>query len=93
MNSEELVKHLKSFIGRSVYYDEYGGGYIWGVNKKEHIEMIAQVEDIEEGNALVSIRGWGAIKNLKNLPCSPEQFQDYIGIFIAEAINEKLEKL
>lgn len=94
MERSELVKAIKRFIGEKVYYDEFGGGYIWGVGKKkkEGIQMIAQVEDVEEGNAVVSVRGWGAIQHLKNLPCSPEEFQDELGKFIAEAINEKLER-
>lgn len=91
MEKTELIKEIKRFIGDRVYYDEYGGGYIWGV-KKDGVEMVAQVEDVEEGNAVVSIRGWGVIQNLKNLPCSPEEFQDYLGEFIAEAINEKMER-
>ena len=94
MERSELIKAIKRFIGERVYYDEHGGGYIWGVGKEKHqgVQMIAQVEDIEEGNAVVSVRGWGAIQNLKNLPCSPEEFQDQLGDFIAEAINEKLER-
>lgn len=94
MENAELIKAIKRFIGDRVYYDEWGGGYIWGVvGKREEVQMIAQVEDVEEGNAVVSIRGWGAIQNLKKLPCSPEKFQDYLGEFIAEAINEKMERL
>lgn len=93
MENAELIKAIKRFIGDRVYYDEWGGGYIWGVvGKREEVQMIAQVEDIEEGNAVVSIRGWGVIQNLKDLPCSPEKFQDYLGEFIAEAINEKMER-
>jgi hypothetical protein len=93
MERSELIKAIKSFIGAHVEYDERGGGYLWGVQKnKENIQMIAQICDVEEGNPVVSIRGWGAIQHLKNLPCSPEEFQDYLGDFIAEAINEKLER-
>lgn len=93
MEKTELIKAIKKFIGDRVYYDEFGGGYIWGViGKREEVQMIAQVEDVEEENDVVSIRGWGAIQNLKNLPCSPEKFQDYLGEFIAEAINEKMER-
>jgi hypothetical protein len=29
---------------------------------------------------------------MENLPCSREEFQDAIGIFITDAINEKLNK-
>ena len=93
MEKTELIRAIKKFIGDRVYYDEFGGGYIWGVvGKSEEVQMIAQVEDVEEENAVVSIRGWGAIQNLKNLPCSPKKFQDYLGEFIAEAINEKMER-
>lgn len=94
MERSKLIRAIKSFIGERVYYDEHGGGYIWGVQKEKHkgIQMIAQVEDVEEGNAVVSVRGWGAIQHLNSLPCSPQQFQDYLGEFIAEAINEKLER-
>lgn len=90
MSRADLTKHIKSFMGNSVYYDPYGGGYIWG---KETNQMIAEAEEVEEGNAVVSVRGWGAIQNLKNLPCTPEEFQDAIGEFIVEAINEKLKTL
>jgi hypothetical protein len=88
------LKHLiRDFIGEKVYYDPYGGGYIWGKQKNSNgSQMIAQVEDVEEGNPVVSIRGWGAIQHLKNLPCSPEELQDELGRFIANAINDKLKE-
>lgn len=88
-----IEKTIKEFIG-TVEYDDYGGGYIWGRNQKNPgAQMIAEVPEIREGEAVLSIRGWGAIQNMENLPCSPEEFQDAIGRFIAEAINEKLNKL
>lgn len=89
----EIEKAIKNFVGK-VYYDTYGGGYIWGENQKgKGQQMVAQIPDVEEGEAVVSIRGWGAIQNLKDLPCSPDKFQDEIGKFVAEAINEKIKKL
>ena len=81
-----IIEAIKKYIG-TVYYDEYGGGYIWGENQKS---MIAQIPRVEEGKAVVSIRGWGEIQNLKDLPCSPEEFQNVIGRFVSDAINEKL---
>ena len=91
MNSIE--KMIKEFIG-TVEYDEYGGGYIWGKNQKYlGCQMVAEVPEIREGEPVLSIRGWGAIQNMENLPCSPEEFQDAIGRFITDAINEKLNKL
>jgi hypothetical protein len=89
---KELEKAIKDFIG-TVHYDTFGGGYIWGTKQNEEgVQMIAEIPEIEEGNAVVSIRGWGAIQNMKNLPCSPKEFQDTIGKFVADAINEKLAK-
>jgi hypothetical protein len=37
---------------------------------------------------IADVRGWGWIQKLKN----PEDKQDALGKFIADAINEKLEK-
>jgi hypothetical protein len=86
-------KDIHRFIGDEVYYDEYGGGYIWG-KKKKGIEMIAQIDIPELGNDPVSlIRGWGAIQNLmKSEPGYAERFQNTMGQWIADAINEKLER-
>lgn len=41
-----------------------------------------------DGLMIADVRGWGWIQKLDN----PEQVQDGIGEFIAEAINEKLER-
>ena len=85
-------KDIHKFIGKSVYYDEYGGGYIWG-KKKDCVEMIAQVDDIEpDHDPVLSIRGWGAIQHLMKEEGYAERFQDTMGEWIAEAINEKLER-
>lgn len=84
---EELIKQ---YLGE-VYYDELGGGYIWGKNQNKEIQMVAEIPEVREGENVVSIRGWGAIQNM-DLPCTPEDFQDAIGHFICDAINEKLNK-
>ncbi len=79
-----LQEQIKAFIGEKVKFDEYGSGYLWGVNKKGESQMIGEV------------RGWGSIQNLfKNKDGSldeekAENFQDEMGKFIAEAITEKL---
>jgi len=69
---------VKSFIGDVVVYDKEGG-YFWGKSKNDS-QMIAQV------------RGWGAIQNIFTHATEEEAgaFQDSLGEFIAEAINEKL---
>jgi hypothetical protein len=98
----KYLNEIKKFIGSSVKYDSWGGGYIWGVyteNKGE--QMLAQVVDVDEPpyegrepeTPIVSIRGWGAIQNLFNSVDEQEEFQDELGKFIAEAINEKLQKI
>ena len=64
---------------KDVYYDEYGQ-YLWSKQSSDGgIQMIGEV------------RGWGAIQNL-NIE-DPDKFQDEVGKFIAEAINEKVQRL
>jgi hypothetical protein len=78
-----MSEEIKKFIGVAKH-DEYKGTYIWGVDKTGGHQMIAE------------IRGWGAIQNMfKSKDGSinfedAEKFQDELGEFIAEAINEKL---
>lgn len=76
---EELVPTIEWFIGHAEF-DKNGGGYIWGVDKNSNYQMIAEV------------RGWGAIQQLFKHEIEAAVFQDKIGQFIAEAINEKLER-
>jgi len=93
-------KEIKQFIGSEVKYDTWGGGYLWGQHK-EGAEMIAEVVDVDEPayegkepeTPVVSIRGWGAIQHLFTTTEEQEQFQDELGIFIQDAINEKLKSI
>lgn len=86
-------KAIRKFIGKKVRFDEYGGGYIWGDHPGEGEQMIAQVEDPAEAKELqLSIRGWGAIQHLFATAKEAGEFQDDLGKWIAEAINEKLER-
>jgi hypothetical protein len=77
---------VEDFIGEKVIYHVEGQN-IYGINNKGELQNIADV------------RGWGAIQNLfKNKDGSirnneAESFKDELGQFIADAINEKLEKL
>lgn len=41
-----------------------------------------------EGKMIADVRGWGWIQKMKH----PEQVQDNMGQFIADAINEKYER-
>ena len=64
---------------KDVYYDEYGQ-YLWSKQSSDG------------GSQLIGeVRGWGAIQNLPIT--SPDKFQDEVGKFIAEAINEKVQRL
>ena len=76
MSKEEL----KKFIGKAEY-DKYGSGYIWGLRDNE-MQMLADLQ----------VRGWGAIQNMFDVGEDAEKFQDEIGNFIADAINEKIER-
>lgn len=79
-----MVK-VSDFIGEKATYDESGQN-IFGVDKKGGLQIIADV------------RGWGAIQNLfKNANGTIKEkeamkFQDDLGEWLAEAINEKLER-
>lgn len=79
-------KEITEFIGTSASFDDYGG-YIWGNREDGHLQMIGEV------------RGWGAIQNLfkdanGNFELEKaEEFQDALGNFIVDAINEKIERI
>jgi hypothetical protein len=64
---------------KDVYYDEFGT-HIWNKDKEGDIQKVAD------------IRGWGAIQNLFKTQKEAEEFQDEIGKFIADAINEKVQR-
>ena len=97
----KYLKEIKQFIGESVQYDKWGGGYLWGMDKKGGAEMIAEVVDVDEPafegkepeTPVVSIRGWGAIQHLFKKHEDQVAFQNELGIFIQDAINEKLKTL
>lgn len=73
------------FIGEKAVYDE-DGQFIWGVEKNGGYQKIAD------------LRGWGAIQNLFKNPngtideAAAMKYQDDLGKWIVDAINEKLER-
>lgn len=79
------VAKIKKHFGEKIVYDPQGQ-MIYGVDKNDGITRIADV------------RGWGAIQQLfKDAKGNYDldkagEFQDKIGQFIADAINEKLER-
>ena len=89
-------KEIKEFIGVAKY-DEWGGGYIWG-NNPDGNQMVAQINEFpdktyEVVNEVLSIRGWGAVQHMFPNIKSAVEFQNELGKFIAEAINDKLKTL
>lgn len=77
---------ITDFINGEVVYDEFGGQQIWIKDPKGGSQLLAQ------------LRGWGHIQNMfKKKDGSWDldaagQYQDEIGRFVAEAINEKIER-
>lgn len=76
---------VTDFIGVKATYDEYGQ-FILGVDKDGGHQKLAD------------LRGWGAIQNLfktKGGLIDEEKaasFQDELGRWLVDAINEKLER-
>lgn len=76
MNNNKMT--VKKWL-KDVYYDEYGT-HIWSKNKEGDIQKVAD------------IRGWGAIQQLFGTQKECSEFQDEVGKFIADAINEKVQR-
>lgn len=74
---------IEDFINGEVTYDKFGGQYFWINMPRGGVQMLAEM------------RGWGAIQN--RFICKDGtidingagKFQDELGDWIAEAINEK----
>ena len=75
---EPSIPTIAEFISIASY-DDYGAGYIWGIDKNGGKQMIAE------------IRGWGAIWQIFKTVKETEDFQNKLGKFIADAINEKIK--
>jgi hypothetical protein len=76
---------VTDLINGKVEYDKFGGQYFWIKEPKGGSQMLAEM------------RGWGRIQNMfpmtKEGQEKAEEYQDKIGDFIAEAINEKIERM
>ncbi len=63
---------------QNVHYDDYGQ-YLWAKH--------------DDGNQLIGeVRGWGALQQEFKTEAGAEAFQDEVGKFIADAINEKIKR-
>jgi hypothetical protein len=77
---------IKDLINGKVTYDKFGGQYFWINDTKGGSQMLAKM------------RGWGHIQNMfkdKKGDIDMDaagKYQDEVGDWIAEAINEKLER-
>jgi len=80
MNSKKKKEPTPEWFIGHAEFDKNGGGYIWGVDKNSNYQMVAE------------IRGWGAIQQLFKTEIEAAVFQDKIGKFISDAINEKIER-
>lgn len=78
------MRNPEDFIGPKVELDEHSKTHIWSVDG-EHLQHI------------LDVRGWGAIQHLfpqsKIGQDNAAKFQDQIGQFIVDAINEKLASI
>jgi hypothetical protein len=65
---------------KDVYYDQWGQ-YLWSK------------QDTDGGSQMIGeVRGWGALQNEFETEIEAAVFQDEVGKFIAEAINEKVQR-
>ena len=65
---------------KDVYYDKHGQ-YLWSK------------QDVDGGSQMIGeVRGWGALQNKFKTEEEAATFQDEVGKFIAEAINEKVQR-
>lgn len=75
----EIMKEPKDFIGSKVEYHR-SSQMIWASGSDNGAEL------------LLNVRGWGSIKNQFETYEETADFQDKLGHWIAEAINEKLKR-
>ncbi len=77
---------INDLINGKVTYDKYGGQYFWINDPIGGLQMLAEM------------RGYGHIQNMfkdtkGNVDMeAADKYQDEVGDWIAEAINEKLER-
>jgi len=79
-----MEKKITDFITGKVEYDKFGGQYLWVKEPNGGSQMLAETT------------GWGHIQHM--FPMTEEgqkaagRYQDKIGEFIAEAVNEKITR-
>jgi len=78
--------NIKEFLGEVIY--DPSGQMLFAKQTKDGLQLIGNVNDLPE---IVSVRGWGAIQNLFKTEKEAIEFQDKLGQFMADAINEKIK--
>ncbi len=78
---------IKEYLNKGVWYDEQSQ-MIFSKTSNDGDRHIADLK--KDG---ISVRGWGAIQYMFDNPDDAIRFQDSIGLFIVDAINEKLKTL
>lgn len=84
-----LTAKITDFINGPVTYEANGGQYFWITEPDGGWQMLGE------------LRGWGRIQTMFEIPGgggkvdfkAAEAFQDELGQFVAEAINEKIQRL
>lgn len=71
-------KEIINYIGLAEF-DE-GSGFIFGKQPDGSLNIVG------------GVRGWGAIQNMFKDINKAQNFQDGLGRFIADAINEKIQR-
>ena len=70
---------LKEWL-KDVYYDAWG-------------QRLWSKQDADVGSQMIGeVRGWGALQQEFKTEEAAEAFQDEVGKFIADAINEKIQR-
>jgi hypothetical protein len=77
--------NIKEFLGEVIY--DPSGQMLFAKQTKDGLQLIGNVNDLPE---IVSVRGWGAIQHLFKTEKEAIEFQDKLGQFMADAINEKI---
>jgi hypothetical protein len=78
----EQLERIKAYIGKAKYDSE--GQNIWATQDLPNNNRSLQM--------LCDVRGWGRIQNMFPTEQEAAEFQDAVGQFITDAINEKLER-
>lgn len=94
MNNYKYLKEIKEFLKGGVVFDDFTSRYLWANTSDGGVQMITELSKIKDNDeSLGQVRGYGAIQYLFDDIESANEFQDELGRFIAESINDKLKTI